>query len=114
MLQLTDRDATQIELIKKYLQAVRMYRRYDDSREDPVFSEVLELDLATIVPSVSGPKRPQDRVAVSEMKEDFENCLRNKVRSYSTPHHEFSIISKPINFDQTEQIQFHNSHNRTE
>lgn len=41
----------------------------------------MELDLATIVPSVSGPKRPHDRVPVSEMKQDFKNCLRAKVKN---------------------------------
>lgn len=56
-----------------------MIRNYDDSDQDPVFSEVVELDLATVVSSVSGPKRPHDRVSVVEMKKDFNNCLTNKV-----------------------------------
>lgn len=42
--------------------------------------QVIELDLATIVTSVSGPKRPHDRVAVSTMQADFRSCLTNKVR----------------------------------
>lgn len=41
--------------------------------------QVVELDLSTIVPSLSGPKRPHDRVAVSDMKVDFQACLSNPV-----------------------------------
>ena len=41
--------------------------------------QVFELDLATVVPSLSGPKRPHDRVSLSDMKEDFQKCLDNKV-----------------------------------
>ena len=41
--------------------------------------QVFELDLSTVVPSLSGPKRPHDRVAVSDMKADFQQCLQNKV-----------------------------------
>lgn len=42
----------------------------------------MELDLATVVSSISGPKRPHDRVAVSDMKADFKSCLNSKVRFY--------------------------------
>lgn len=54
-------------------------RNYNDPSEDPVFSEVITLDLATVVSSVSGPKRPHDRVPVDDMKNDFNQCLTNKV-----------------------------------
>lgn len=56
-----------------------MMRNYDDNMQDPIFSEVVTLDLGTVVSSVSGPKRPQDRVSVSEMKADFQSCLTSKV-----------------------------------
>ena len=46
-----------------------------------MFSEVLELDLSSVVPSVSGPKRPHDRVSVSDFKDDFQKCLIGKVRT---------------------------------
>lgn len=42
-------------------------------------SQVVELDLSTVVPCCSGPKRPQDRIPVSDMKKDFETCLGAKV-----------------------------------
>lgn len=41
--------------------------------------QVIEINLSSMVPHVSGPKRPQDRVAVSSMKEDFQSCLNEKV-----------------------------------
>ena len=44
-------------------------------------TQSIELDLSTVVPSLSGPKRPHDRVSLSEMKEDFQKCLDNKVSS---------------------------------
>lgn len=64
--------------IKKYLQAVEMFRDFSDSSQDPDFAQVVELDLKTVVPCCSGPKRPQDKVAVSDMKKDFESCLGAK------------------------------------
>ncbi|KAJ2942187.1 hypothetical protein O0L34_g15727 [Tuta absoluta] len=75
----TNRSQEKIDVIKKYLQAVKQFRNYNDAKQDPVFSEVVELDLSTVVTSVSGPKRPQDRVSVSDMKKDFNECLTNKV-----------------------------------
>ena len=73
------RSEEHIEKIEKYLENVRMLRNYDDSSQDPIFSEVVTLDLNTVVSSVSGPKRPHDRVSVSDMQIDFRNCLVNKV-----------------------------------
>lgn len=56
-----------------------MLRDYNNASQDPIFSETVTLDLATVVSSVSGPKRPHDRVSVAEMKADFNQCLTNKV-----------------------------------
>ncbi|XP_043266056.1 cytoplasmic aconitate hydratase-like [Colletes gigas] len=75
----TGRDEDHINRIEKYLTTVRMLRNYDDENQDPIFSEIFTLDLATVVSSVSGPKRPHDRVSVVDMKTDFRNCLTNKV-----------------------------------
>uniref|UniRef100_A0A3B4AW21 aconitate hydratase n=1 Tax=Periophthalmus magnuspinnatus TaxID=409849 RepID=A0A3B4AW21_9GOBI len=68
-----------LELFESYLKAVKLYRSYEDSSQDPEYSEVIEINLSSMVPYVSGPKRPQDRVAVSNMKEDFQSCLDEKV-----------------------------------
>ncbi|XP_061381793.1 cytoplasmic aconitate hydratase-like isoform X2 [Danaus plexippus] len=75
----TNRSDDKIKKIEEYLKATKQFRDYSNPEQDPVFSEVVELDLSTVVTSVSGPKRPQDRVAVKDMKEDFRACLNNKV-----------------------------------
>ncbi|XP_039614021.1 cytoplasmic aconitate hydratase [Polypterus senegalus] len=64
--------------IAKYLKAAGMFRNYSDTSQDPGFTQVVELDLGTVVSCCSGPKRPQDKVAVSDMKKDFEACLGAK------------------------------------
>ncbi|RUS84407.1 hypothetical protein EGW08_007791 [Elysia chlorotica] len=83
----TGRDEAKIALIEQYLRANNMFRDYNDASQDPVFSEVVELDLSTVVPCCSGPKRPHDRVAVVDMKSDFQQCLNNKVgfKGYAIP-----------------------------
>ncbi|XP_035520572.1 iron-responsive element-binding protein 2 [Morone saxatilis] len=68
-----------LELLESYMKAVKLLRSYEDPSEDPEYSEVIEINLSSMVPYVSGPKRPQDRVAVSSMKEDFQSCLDEKV-----------------------------------
>uniref|UniRef100_A0A674N4H9 aconitate hydratase n=1 Tax=Takifugu rubripes TaxID=31033 RepID=A0A674N4H9_TAKRU len=69
-----------LDLMESYLKAVKIFRSYEDPSEDPQYSEqVIEINLSSMVPQVSGPKRPQDRVAVSSMKEDFQSCLDEKV-----------------------------------
>nr|XP_033342162.1 cytoplasmic aconitate hydratase-like [Megalopta genalis] len=75
----TGRSEDHIQRIEKYLTTIRMLRNFDDENENPIFSEVVTLDLGTVVSSVSGPKRPHDRVSVTDMKTDFRNCLTNKV-----------------------------------
>uniref|UniRef100_A0AAQ5Y714 Cytoplasmic aconitate hydratase n=1 Tax=Amphiprion ocellaris TaxID=80972 RepID=A0AAQ5Y714_AMPOC len=66
--------------ITKYLKAVGMFRDYNNVSQDPDFTQVsLCFPLSSVVPCCSGPKRPQDRIAVSSMKSDFETCLGAKV-----------------------------------
>ncbi len=70
-LRASGRDAEHIDLIERYAREQGMFRT-DDS-EIPTFSEMVELDLASVVPSVAGPKRPQDRVALPNVWESFTN-----------------------------------------
>ncbi len=72
-LKITGRDEDRIELVKAYAQEQGLFR--DANSQDPVFTDIIELDLSTVVPSISGPKRPQDRVALSEAKTKFEDIL---------------------------------------
>jgi len=73
----TGREEEKLKLVEAYLRAQNMFRDYNGA--DPVFTDVLELDLSTIQPCLSGPKRPHDRVPLSDMKNDFNSCLTNKV-----------------------------------
>ena len=71
-LRLTGRDEAQVALVEAYTRAQGMW--HDPGRE-PVYSEYLELDLSTVVPSIAVPKRPQDRIELSRSKESFEATL---------------------------------------
>uniref|UniRef100_A0A3Q2NYQ2 Cytoplasmic aconitate hydratase n=1 Tax=Fundulus heteroclitus TaxID=8078 RepID=A0A3Q2NYQ2_FUNHE len=77
-LEQTGREPETLAYITKYLKAAAMFRDYNDVAQDPDFTQVVELDLSTVLPCCSGPKRPQDKIPVSEMKTDFEACLGAK------------------------------------
>ncbi len=62
-----------LELVECYAKEQGMW--HDEESEEPTFSDKLELDLSTVVPSVAGPKRPQDRVPLTESKQQFEEAL---------------------------------------
>ena len=71
-LRLTGRSEERVRLVEAYTKAQGMW--HDPARE-PVYSEYLELDLSTVVPSIAGPKRPQDRIILSRAKESFREVL---------------------------------------
>ncbi|MFI6816217.1 aconitate hydratase AcnA [Nonomuraea sp. NPDC050328] len=72
-LRLTGRSEEQIALVEAYAKAQGMWL---DSANEPVFSEYLELDLGTVVPSIAGPKRPQDRIALTDAKETWRRDVQ--------------------------------------
>ncbi|WP_425409968.1 aconitate hydratase AcnA [Hyphococcus sp.] len=72
-LKATGRNEDRIALVEAYAKAQGMWR--DKETPDPVFTDTLELDLASVVPSLAGPKRPQDRVLLSQAPEGFANAL---------------------------------------
>ncbi len=76
-LELTGRDPERIALVEAYAKAQGMWRdeSADVTGEDPVFTDVLSLDLATVEPSLAGPRRPQDRVALGTVASEFEKEL---------------------------------------
>jgi aconitate hydratase len=76
-LRLTGRSETQVELVEAY---AKLQTLWHDPSVEPIFSEYLELDLATVVPSIAGPKRPQDRIELSESKSQFEHDLNDYTR----------------------------------
>ena len=67
-LRFTGRTAAQVELVETYAKAQGLWH---DAAHEPVYSEYLELDLATVVPSIAGPKRPQDRIVLAEAQAAF-------------------------------------------
>jgi len=73
-LRLTGRDEQTVALVEAYAKEQKLW--HDPSRE-LVFSEYMELDLSTVVPSIAGPKRPQDRILLSEAKSQFEKDILN-------------------------------------
>ena len=80
-LRLTGRDDAQIALVEAYAKAQGLWH---DAAHEPVYSEYLELDLGTVVPSLAGPKRPQDRVLLTEAKESFAAALPTYTSSPGT------------------------------
>ncbi|MEW2190023.1 aconitate hydratase AcnA [Streptomyces microflavus] len=75
-LRLTGRDAQQVALVEAYAKEQGLWL---DPSAEPDFSEKLELDLSTVVPSIAGPKRPQDRIVLANAKAQFAQDVRNYV-----------------------------------
>ena len=80
-LRLTGRDEEQLALVEAYAKEQGMW--LDPEGPEPVFSEYLELDLGEVVPSIAGPKRPQDRIELSDAKSAFRKDIHNYVHSGS-------------------------------
>jgi len=76
-LRLTNRSAERMEVIEKTLKLQGLLRDYK-AQDHVKFTDVLELDLTSVEPCISGPKRPQDRVPLSIIKKDFNDCIPNK------------------------------------
>ncbi|HUK07330.1 MAG TPA: aconitate hydratase AcnA [Stellaceae bacterium] len=72
-LALTGREAHQVKLVEAYARAQGLWR--DEATPDPVFTDTLELDLGTVEPSLAGPRRPQDRVALGQASKAFATEL---------------------------------------
>ena len=75
-LEATGRNNERIELVKAYCEAQGMFRT--DDMPDPVFSDTLDLNLGDVVPSIAGPKRPQDRVSLSNSATAFSEVLKSE------------------------------------
>ncbi|MDN5779112.1 MAG: aconitate hydratase, partial [Humibacillus sp.] len=78
-LRLTGRSAEQVALVETYAKEQGMWLHAGPDQPEARYSEYLELDLSTVVPSIAGPKRPQDRISLTESKEQFRNDLKNYV-----------------------------------
>jgi aconitate hydratase len=79
-LEFSGRPAARIEQVEAYARAQGLW--HDENSERTTYSDTLELDLGEVVPSIAGPKRPQDRVALSDAREDFRRVLTGYVPDY--------------------------------
>ncbi len=92
-LRLTGRPEEQLALVEAYAKEQGLWH---DPSAEPRFSEKLELDLATVVPSLAGPKRPQDRVSLSEAKESFRGALADYTDTGDTDNQETSGLDEAL------------------
>jgi len=81
-LRLTGRSEQQVALVEAYSKEQGLWH---DASVEPLFSEYLELDLSTVVASIAGPKRPQDRISLTAAKESFRNTLKDYVSADAAP-----------------------------
>jgi aconitate hydratase len=81
----TGRSEDLVDLVERYTKAQGLFRT--DATPDPVFSDTLELDMATVTPSLAGPRRPQDRVKLEDVKAGFRKAF-----SAAVPHDESAAI----------------------
>ncbi len=82
-LKLTGRSDETIELVRAYCQANGFW--HDASNPEPVFTDTLELDMSSIEPSLAGPKRPQDRVVLSDVDDQFNGELESTYKKHNDP-----------------------------
>ena len=87
-LQLTGRDPELIKLVEAYCKEQGFFRT--DASPDPVFTDTLELDLASVEPSLAGPRRPQDRVPLAKAKSAFQEALPSLMKG-GTPDRTVSV-----------------------
>jgi len=76
-LRLTGRDEEQVKLVEAYCKEQGLFR--EDGMEAPVFTDTIELDLSKVVPSLAGPKRPQDRIELNHMKKAWNEVIRKPI-----------------------------------
>ena len=78
-LKLSGRTAAEVDLVEKYYKDQGLF--YTEKTVQSQYSDLLELDLSTVEPSLAGPKRPQDRVALKDMKQNFKSTLSADIKS---------------------------------
>ncbi len=92
-LRITGRTEQEIALVEAYTKAQGLWH---DPSTEPVYSEYLELDLSTVVPSIAGPKRPQDRIELSNSKSAFDSAIKTYSDAKSKP---ISVKGKDFKID---------------
>ncbi len=92
-LELTGRSAEQVALVAAYAKEQGMWH---DPKHEPVFPEYLELNLSDVVPSIAGPKRPQDRIVLAEAKGTFREQITHYVSDDSSAHDQHSKLDEVV------------------
>ena len=92
-LEFSGRTAEHVERVETYAKAQGLW--HDADSEEPTYSETLELDLGEVVPSLAGPKRPQDRVSLTEAKASFRLALEDLLPTAHTEADEAAEESFP-------------------
>lgn len=90
-LKLTSRDSERIELVEAYAKAQGMWR--DENYAEPIFTDILELDMGSVEPSLAGPKRPQDRIPLAKASSAFHEYLQELHDGLQQPQP--NIATKP-------------------
>jgi len=85
----TGRDEEQVALVEEYSKAQGLFRSTDSA--EPTFSSMLELDISTVRPAISGPKRPQDRVLLDEADTKFAEAMVNEFKNNDAPTKRFAV-----------------------
>ena len=96
-LRMTARDPAQVELVETYCRANELFASPGD--RDPEYTSMIEFDLGQVVPSLAGPKRPQDRVALTESKQSFETALDELLGRDGKPSEETREKRVPVEYD---------------
>ncbi|CAI9560203.1 unnamed protein product [Staurois parvus] len=106
-LQQTGVDAQKLKTCEAYLRAVQLFRD-EKCVGRPEYSKIIEINLNSIVPYVSSPKRPQDRVSIVDMKKDFEACLSEKVgfKAFQIPPEKQKVVI-PVTYGSSEYLLSH-------
>ncbi|MCO5223323.1 MAG: aconitate hydratase AcnA [Thermomicrobiales bacterium] len=97
-LRVTGRSEELIDLVERYTKEQGLFRT--DETPDPVFNDVLELDLGEVLPSVAGPRRPQDRVNLSDVKSTFRGAYKDQIGSNG--HHHMGTVPVTIGTENDE------------
>jgi aconitate hydratase len=85
----TSRKKSRVELVEKYAKAQGLFRT--KAAKDPVFTDTIELDLASVVPSMAGPKRPEGRVALEGIPAGFEAAMETEYKKAADAHKRYAV-----------------------
>jgi len=88
-LHMTGRDDHRIKLVEAYAKVQGMWR--EDESEAPIFTDIIELDMTTVVPSMAGPKRPEGRIALEDVAKNYEIALEQEYKKTSGQHQRYPV-----------------------